>query len=193
MHNKHESIELFKQVQFQLTPSLVKIFANSCSILNMWVAKSCLGLCHHWVTGGYLSVGCAVVCSLVTSGGPPSSAAGGASNRKGRGKLLHPSGSHIRSKITFICIVVKENYEELIIDKPFIEKNLLVKFFLWVWKYYIQLLFDVQCCIQLLFVVPCSNSSQSFQQNWFPVVKPSFGIISILRREHFLFFTCLWS
>ena len=88
VHNKHESIELFKQVQFQLTPSLVKIFANSCSILNMWVAKSCLGLCHHWVTGGYLSVGCAVVCSLVTSGGPPSSAAGGASNRKGRGKAI---------------------------------------------------------------------------------------------------------
>ena len=35
VHNKHESIKLFKLVHFQLTPSLVKIFANSCSILNM--------------------------------------------------------------------------------------------------------------------------------------------------------------
>ena len=111
VHNKHESIKLFKLVHFQLTLSLVKIFANSCSILNMWVAKSCLGLCHHWVTGGYLSVvGCTIVCSLVTSGGPPSSAAGGASNRKGRGKAITSClVGHTRSKITFICIQYSYN------------------------------------------------------------------------------------
>ena len=162
VHNKHESIKLFKLVHFQLTPSLVKIFANSCSILNMWVAKSCLGLCHHWVTGGYLSVvGCAIVCSLVTSGGPPSSAAGGASNRKGRGKAItsqwvtQDQRSHlfVSSTVTIPSLILitlgwwytmasfilflKENYGESIFDKSFIDKNLLVKFFVWVWNYYI--------------------------------------------------------